>query len=72
MPFEEALRCIKKGLRVERTGWNSRGMWIALQLPVDKSLMTLPYIYIKTASGDRAPWTPSQCDILAYDWALVD
>jgi hypothetical protein len=72
MPFEEALIYLKKGLKVSRSGWNAKGMWIAMQRPAANSLMTLPYIYIKTASDQCAPWTPSQCDVLAEDWCLAD
>jgi len=71
MPFDEALKHIKNGHRVARTGWNTKGMWAALQRPSTFSKMTLPYIYMKTAKGDYAPWTPTQCDILAEDWRLV-
>lgn len=71
MPFEEALKHVKNGYRVARNGWNSKGMWIAMQIPDKNSFMTLPYIYIKTTSGQRAPWTPTQCDILAEDWCLA-
>jgi hypothetical protein len=72
MPFEEALKHIKNGQRVARSGWNGKGMWAALQTPDPLSKMTLPYIYMKAANGGYAPWTPTQCDILAEDWCLVE
>lgn len=72
MPFEEALKHIKNGCRVARSGWNGKGMWAALQRPDAGSKMTLPYIYMKTAKGEYAPWTPTQCDIMAEDWVIVD
>lgn len=28
--FDRAINCIKNGLRVARTGWNGKGMWVAL------------------------------------------
>ena len=30
MDFSEALLCLKQGLRVARSGWNGKSMWIAL------------------------------------------
>ena len=29
--FGEALRGMRSGLRVQRAGWNGKGMWLALQ-----------------------------------------
>lgn len=68
MDFSQALREMKIGCRVHRSGWNGKGMWIALQTPDKGSKMTLPYIYMKTAQGDLVPWLASQTDILADDW----
>ncbi len=72
MPFEEALKHIKNGHKVARNGWNGKGMWAALQRPDSLSKMTLPYIYMKSATGGYGPWTPTQCDIMADDWVIVD
>lgn len=41
MDFSEALRAVKDGARIARTGWNGKGMWVALSpgfkgLPADK------------------------------------
>lgn len=69
--FGEALSLLRAGARVARTGWNGKGMWIKLQLPDDNSKMTLPYIFMYTATGDLVPWLASQTDLLAEDWMLV-
>jgi len=71
MPFSNALVHLKEGWRVGRLGWNGKGMWIALQTPTDLSKMTLPYIYMRTATDDLVPWLASQTDILAEDWVLL-
>jgi hypothetical protein len=71
MGFEEALRHIKNGGRAARSGWNGKGMWAALWHPHPDDAMTLPYIYMKNPKGDYAPWTPTQCDVLAEDWEIV-
>jgi hypothetical protein len=34
--------------------------------------MTLPYVYAADADGDLVPWVPSQADLLAVDWTLVE
>jgi len=71
MEFSEALNELKAGARIARRGWNGNDMWLALQLPNEKSKMTLPYIYMRTAQGDLVPWLASQTDILAHDWELI-
>ncbi len=68
MNFGEALEALKAGRRVSRDGWNGKGMWIALQRPDANSKMTLPYIYMSTATRDLVPWLASQTDLLAEDW----
>lgn len=71
MEFGKAVEALKEGHRVTRTGWNGKGMWLALQRPDPDSKMTLPYIYMKTATDDMVPWLASQTDILAEDWGVV-
>lgn len=70
--FGIALEHLRNGMRVQRRGWNGKGMWLALQVPDDNSKMTLPYVYMSTAQGDLVPWLASQTDILCEDWTLVD
>jgi len=57
--------------KVRRSGWNGKGMWLALQRPDSRSKMTLPYIYMFTAQGELVPWLCSQTDLLATDWELA-
>lgn len=68
MDFGWALRSLREGHRVTRAGWNGKGQAIELQVPDDHSKMTLPYIFIRTVSGDLVPWLASQTDMLADDW----
>ena len=70
--FGDALEEMKDGHKVGRTGWNGKGMWIAIQKPDANSKMTLPYIYMSTVQGDLVPWLASQTDLLADDWEGVD
>lgn len=76
--FGEALTALKNGHKVIRSGWNGKGMWLALQTPDEHSKMTLPYIYIEYPSGhiaypngSRVPWLASQTDLLSEDWQLI-
>lgn len=69
--FGWALDRLRAGDYVQRTGWNGKGMWIALQVPDAHSKMTLPYVYMCTAQGDLVPWLASQADMLATDWQVV-
>ena len=79
MTFSQALEALKKGMRVMRTGWNGKNMWLDLQRPDANSKMTEPYIYIEYPEGHpaypngcRCPWLASQTDIMAEDWMVLD
>lgn len=71
LDFQGALTALKNGKRVTREGWNGKGMYLELQTPTETSKMTLPYIFMKTAQDDLAPWLASQTDLLAEDWLLL-
>lgn len=68
--FSWALKQLRSGLKVQRKGWNGKGMYIELQIPNKNSKMTLPYIFMKTVDNNFVPWLASQTDILADDWDL--
>jgi hypothetical protein len=71
MNFSEALKDLKMGFQVFRSGWNGKNMYLELQVPDMYSKMTLPYIFLKTVQDDLVPWLISQTDILADDWNVV-
>jgi len=70
--FGWALEQLKQGKKIQREGWNGKGMWLMLQVPDKNSKMTLPYIYMKTVQDDLIPWLASQADMLANDWQIVE
>jgi glutamate synthase domain-containing protein 1 len=71
MIFGEAIEAMKhRGARMQRAGWNGRGMWIAIQTPDEHSKMQRPYIYMSDAQGLLVPWLASQTDILSDDWQV--
>ncbi len=84
LSFGLAVEALKKGLRVARAGWNGKGMWlshvragewqVAEAVPGmdDKSLLTQPWVGMKTADNKFVPWLASQTDVLADDWMIVD
>ena len=71
MEIGDAVSAMRSGLKVARSGWNGKGMWLALQVPDAHSKMGLPYVYMRTATGELVPWLCSQSDLLATDWELV-
>lgn len=77
MDFGNALQVLKSGGKVQRDGWNGKGLWLELQTPDAHSKMTLPYIFMsypqdaKNTPGARVPWLASQTDVLAEDWHRV-
>ena len=66
--FQQALTLIKDGVRMQRSGWNGKGMYVEVQRPDVNSKMTLPYIFLFTADKHLVPWPPSQADLFAEDW----
>jgi hypothetical protein len=75
--FSTALEFLKDGEKVQRTGWNGKGLWLEIQRPDAHSKMTLPYIFMsypvdaQNTPGARVPWLASQTDLLAEDWVMV-
>lgn len=86
MNFSKALELIKEGKRVQREGWNGKGMFIFLvngsNFIVNREpLLSIlgegfqatyrPHIDMKDAEGKIVPWLASQTDIMADDWQEV-
>lgn len=86
MTFSEALEALKAGKRVQRYGWNGKGMFLFLVngstfvvnreplLSIMGEGTTVQYqahIDMKTADGTVVPWLASQPDLLSDDWLEV-
>lgn len=67
----QAIKEMTNGEKVQRSGWNGKGMWLALQVPDTHSKMGHPYIYMSDINGKLFPWNPNNLDLLAVDWQLV-
>lgn len=86
MNFSKALEEIKDGKRVQREGWNGKGMFVFLVqgskfkvsrapllgiYPEGTEINYHAHIDMRTADGMIVPWLASQTDVLADDWLEV-
>ena len=86
MTFGSALEALKKGQRVQRAGWNGKGMFLFLVpgsvfkvnrppllgiYPEGTEVTYCPHIDMKTADNKVVPWLASQTDVLAEDWSIL-
>jgi len=85
--FSTALKHLKNGKRVARSGWNGKNMFLFLvagsRFQVNRPPLLGIYeegteieyhahIDMKTAQGYVVPWLASQSDMLADDWNIVE
>jgi len=72
-----AIKQLQDGARVRRAGWNGKGMWLSLSVPmgtreVPATAKVLPCITMKTATGEILMWwLASQTDLLSTDWEMA-
>jgi len=77
MNFGQAIEAMKSGQRVQRAGWNGKGMHLYLEDWLEGTLRFAnrkyePCIVMLTATGAHQPgWLASQADMLADDWSVV-
>ncbi len=78
--FSEALRRMKAGARVARTGWNNPSIKVFVQFPDEHSANTLPYLVMEKGEREgnksthdykRFPLDLSAESIFAEDWTEV-
>ena len=80
--FSEALKYLKRGLKVTRKNWNGKGQYIMLLDPYYNDQFTLqekkplgtfyPHLVIKTNYEAVIPWFPSATDVLKEDWMFAE
>lgn len=82
LTFSKARDLVIGGTPMARKGWNGKGMFIFLVpgklvpneelalgvFPAGADTIQLPYLALKTATGEIVPWLASQTDMLADDW----
>ena len=74
MNFGDALKLLKEGERIQRKGWNGKGMYLSIcdaNISIDEYKMQ-DFIYLKTAKDTLVPWVVSQDDVLAEDYIVVE
>lgn len=81
--FAEVIDLLKDGKKFARSGWNGKGMSIVLvpgdQWGIGKNEIfdmgpgtMRPWVGLTTVDGQFVPWAPSQSDMLADDWEIVE
>lgn len=84
MSFGDAIKLVKRGLKVARKGWNGKNQYIELAtnvsykntlndvVNVDHSDMGNKAIAFVGTSGVQLGWLASQADMLSDDWMVVN
>lgn len=83
LDFGSALKWLKAGSCVARSGWNGKGMHLYLENHLGGTIQAgaykghkreyAPVICMFTAQGIHQPgWLASQADMLANDWCVVN
>ena len=78
MDFGEALGWAKLGKKIQRAGWNGKGMFVFLISNwtytdgKQDNYPNLPFLTMKTADDKVVPWLISQTDALAEDYSIVE
>lgn len=70
--FADAMRNVLDGGRSRRSGWNGKGMWIALADVSVEGGPPRPLVCMYTAQRTLVPWLASVTDMTAYDWETVE
>ena len=86
MNFGQALEALKTGSKLQREGWNGKGMFIFLVpgstfqvnrppllgiYPEGTTIIHRAHVDMKTADGQIVPWVCSQSDLLDADWVVA-
>lgn len=82
--FGEAIKLVKRGLKLSRKGWNGKGQYIPIAVGIsyidlddtvknaDHDAMGNKAIVFNGTSGTQVGWLASQSDMLAEDWYVID
>ncbi len=84
MDFGEAIKLLKQGKKMQRSGWNGKSQYIELAtnisyinatgelVNVDHEAIGNNAIAFVGTSGVQLGWLASQADMLAEDWKIVE
>ena len=82
--FDEAIKYLKRGMKLKRKGWNGKEQYIELAtnvsfktpndevINVDHVDMGNKAIAFHGTSGIQLGWLASQADMLSNDWSFVE
>jgi hypothetical protein len=85
MNFGQAIEALKEGKKLQRSGWNGKGMFV-YYVP-DNTFKTLTevakthfgdelkfnaYFAIRNVNNTVSMWVPSINDCLAEDWTIIE
>ncbi len=69
MPFEDALRRVKRGVGIRLPHWESDvAIWV--QYPDAGSANNMPYLYRQSKNG-RVPWIATFAELFEDNWEVV-
>lgn len=86
LTFSTALALLKDGKKLQRSGWNGKGMFVFLVpgsvfkvnrppllgiYPEGTEICCHGHIDLRGADGVVVPWNASQTDVLADDWQVL-
>lgn len=78
MSFGLAIEAAKKGMKIARKGWNGKGIYVFLAKNVkyfeDFLAIDTHGLQTDNAAAPKCivPWFPSQTDMLADDWMVIE
>lgn len=69
LTFSQALDHLKNGIKMQRVGWNGKGMYVEFVPAKDFQFSELnQHFVIKNVNNSFSTWVPSIGDMLANDW----
>ena len=72
MGFENAIRELKSGNKVKRTGWEGNVKYVVMDIiALTPGENDERYLKCVDYSGAQYGWCPSMFDVLAEDWEVI-
>lgn len=59
-----------QGRRIRRAGWNGKDQYVGRGK--DQDGITEPFLVLHNQQGGVVPWVPSQGDLFANDWEIME
>lgn len=71
--FGDALKALKDGKKLARSGWNGKGLYVQYRIAKDHEHAIIePFFVITNKLNSFNTWVPSESDCLAEDWEVVE